>query len=78
MIISDDLFKLLDYKFVMIEGTYNLLDIVKDKIDYLVLLISPKMKNGLNKISQMEIDFEVIHENYIGKEKIVYLKKLNN
>lgn len=32
VIISDDLFKLLDYKFVMVEGVYNLLDILKDKI----------------------------------------------
>ena len=29
VIISDDLFKLLDYKFVMIEGVYTLLDKLK-------------------------------------------------
>ncbi len=38
VIISDDLFKLLDYKFVMIEGTYNLLDKLKEKIDFIILM----------------------------------------
>lgn len=74
--ISDDLFKLLDYKFVMVEGGYNLLDILKEKIDYLVLLISPKMIMGLNTLNNIEIDFEIIHENYIGNEKVVFLKRL--
>jgi len=77
VIISDDLFKLLDYKFVMIEGAYNLLEILSDKIDYLVLLVSPKMKMGLNIISSLELNFEIIHENYIGKEKIIFLRKIN-
>ena len=44
VIISDDLFKLLDYKFVMIEGVYTLLDKLKEKIDFIVLLISPKIR----------------------------------
>ncbi len=72
--ITSDLFTLLDYKFVMIEGTYNLLDLVKDKIDYLVLLVSPKMKSGQNIKSNININFEIIHENFIGNEKIIYLK----
>lgn len=76
--ISDDLFKLLDYKFVMVEGAYNLLNTLKDRIDYLVLLISPKIRNGLNALPNIELDFEIIHENYIGKEKIVYLKRIKN
>ncbi len=73
--ISDDLFKLLDYKFVMVEGTYNLLDILKDKIDYILLLINPSIKKGLNALNDIEINFEIVHENYIGEEKIVFLKK---
>lgn len=74
--ISTDLFKILDYKFVMVEGGYNLLDILKEKIDYLVLLISPKMRMGLNTLNNIEIDFEIIHENYIGNEKVVFLKRV--
>ena len=73
--ISDDLFKLLDYKFIMVEGTYNLLDILKERLDYIVLLVSPKIRNGKNALNELDLDFEIIHENYIGKEKIVFLKK---
>jgi diaminohydroxyphosphoribosylaminopyrimidine deaminase/5-amino-6-(5-phosphoribosylamino)uracil reductase len=75
VIISDDLFKLLDYKFVMVEGTYNLLDTLKERIDYLVLLVSPKIRKGENALNEIDMDFEIIHENYIGQEKIVYLKR---
>ena len=74
--ISNDLFKLLDYKFVMVEGTYNLLEILKEKIDYIVLLINPKIKNGQNALNEIEMEFEIIHENFIGKEKIVYLRRI--
>ena len=76
VIISDDLFKLLDYNFIMVEGTYNLMDKLKEKIDYIVLLISPKIRKGLNALNGIDIDFEIVHENYIGKEKIVYLKRV--
>jgi diaminohydroxyphosphoribosylaminopyrimidine deaminase/5-amino-6-(5-phosphoribosylamino)uracil reductase len=78
VIISDDLFKLLDYKFVMIEGTYNLLDTLKERIDYLVLLVSPKIRKGENALNEIDMDFEIIHENYIGQEKIIYLKRKRN
>ncbi len=76
VIISDDLFKLLDYKFVMVEGVYNLMDILKERIDYIVLLVSPKVKKGVNALNEIDMDFEIIHENYVGKEKIVFLKRI--
>src|SRR5574344_2537734 len=75
VIISDDLFKILDYKFVMVEGVYNLLDILKDKIDFFILIISPKIRNGVNALNELNIDFEILHENYLGNEKIIFLKK---
>lgn len=75
VIISDDLFKLLDYKFIMVEGTYNLMDKLKEKIDYIVLLISPKIRKGINALNDIDMDFEIVHENYIGEEKIIYLKR---
>ena len=77
VIISDDLFKLLDYKLIMVEGTYTLLDVLKEKLDFIILLINPKIKKGLNAINKIDLDFEIIHENYIGNEKIVYLKRKN-
>jgi diaminohydroxyphosphoribosylaminopyrimidine deaminase/5-amino-6-(5-phosphoribosylamino)uracil reductase len=73
--ISDDLFKLLDYKFVMVEGTYNLMNILKQRIDFVVLLVNPKMRKGLNAVNEIDIDFEILHENFIGSEKVIYLRK---
>lgn len=77
VIISDDLFKLLDYKFVMVEGVYNLLEVLKERVDYIILLISPKIRKGLNALNKIDMDFEIVHENFIGEEKIVYLKRKN-
>ena len=76
VIISDDLFKLLDHKLVMVEGIYNLMNILKEKIDYIILIVSPKIRNGINALNKIDMDFEIIHENYIGKEKIIYLKRI--
>lgn len=75
VIISDDLFKLLDYKFIMVEGVYNLMNILKERIDYMILLVSPKIRNGINALNEIDMDFEIVHENYIGEEKIVFLKR---
>ena len=75
VIISNDLFKLLDYKLVMVEGVYNLMNILKEKIDYIILIVNPKIRNGINALNEIEMNFEIIHENYIGKEKIIYLKR---
>ncbi len=77
VIISADLFKLLDYKLIMVEGSYTLLDILKEKLDFIILLINPKIKKGLNALNEIDLDFEIIHENYIGNEKIVFLKRKN-
>ncbi len=75
VLISDDLFKLLDYKFVMVEGTYTLLNELRNKINYVLLVISPKVRKGLNSsLEELDLDFEIVHENYIGEEKIVFLK----
>ena len=76
VIISNDLTKLLEYKFVMVEGGYTLLNILKERLDYIILLISPKMSNGLNVLIDMDICFEIVHEHYIGKDKIVFLKRI--
>ena len=73
--ISDDLYKLLDYKFIMIEGVYNLLDKLKERIDFFILIISPKIRKGQNALNEIDLDFEIIHENFIGEDKIVFLKR---
>ena len=73
--ISDDLFKLLDYKFIMIEGIYTLLDKLKERIDFLVLIVSPKIRDGKNSLDKIDLDFEIMHENFIGEDKIIFLKR---
>ena len=75
VLISDDLYKLLDYKFIMIEGVYNLLDKLKERIDFFILIISPKIRKGQNALNEIDLDFETIHENFIGEDKIVFLKR---
>ena len=73
--ISNDLFKLLDYKFVMVEGTYSILKELKNKINYVLLVISPKIRKGLNsQLEELDLDFEIVHENYVGEDKLVFLK----
>ncbi len=76
VIISNDLFKVLDYKFVMVEGVYNLMEILKDKIDFFILIVSPKIRAGVNALNSLDIDFEILHENFLGDEKIVFLKRV--
>ncbi len=73
--ISDDLFKLLDYKFIMIEGIYTLLDKLKERIDFLVLIVSPRIRDGKNSLDKIDLDFEIMHENFIGEDKIIFLKR---
>lgn len=75
VIISNDLFKLLDYKLIMVEGTYTLLNHLKEKIDFFIFIVSPKIKKGLNALNELDVDFEILHENYIGEDKIVFCKK---
>ena len=75
VIISDDLFKLLDYKFIMVEGVYNLLNKLKERIDFFILIVNPKIRDGLNALDKVDIDFEIKHENFIGEEKILFLKR---
>ncbi|MEV9594650.1 bifunctional diaminohydroxyphosphoribosylaminopyrimidine deaminase/5-amino-6-(5-phosphoribosylamino)uracil reductase RibD [Aliarcobacter butzleri] len=75
VLISDDLYKLLDYKFIMIEGVYNLLDKLKERIDFFILIISPKIRKGQNTLNEIDLDFEIIHENFIGEDKIIFLKR---
>ncbi|MCG3687393.1 bifunctional diaminohydroxyphosphoribosylaminopyrimidine deaminase/5-amino-6-(5-phosphoribosylamino)uracil reductase RibD [Aliarcobacter butzleri] len=75
VLISDDLYKLLDYRFIMIEGVYNLLDKLKERIDFFILIISPKIRKGQNALNEIDLDFEIIHENFIEEDKIVFLKR---
>lgn len=73
--ISDDLFKVQDYKFVMVEGVYTLLEKLQKRLDFIVLIINPKIRDGVNTNIKLDLDLEIMHENYIGNEKIIFLKR---
>lgn len=73
--ISDDLFKVQDYKFVMVEGVYTLLEKLQKRLDFIVLIVNPKIRDGVNTNIKLDLDFEIMHANYIGDEKIVFLKR---
>ena len=59
----------------MVEGVYNLLNKLKERIDFFILIVNPKIRDGLNALDKVDIDFEIMHENFIGEEKILFLKR---
>ncbi|RXJ57709.1 bifunctional diaminohydroxyphosphoribosylaminopyrimidine deaminase/5-amino-6-(5-phosphoribosylamino)uracil reductase RibD [Candidatus Marinarcus aquaticus] len=75
VIISDNIEDIKQYKLVMIEGGYSLLNELQDVVDYFIMIVSPTMKSGFNGVEGLDINFDIIHENYIGSDKIIYLKK---
>ena len=40
-----------------------------------VLWETQEIRKGVNALNELNIDFEILHENYLGDEKIVFLKK---
>jgi diaminohydroxyphosphoribosylaminopyrimidine deaminase/5-amino-6-(5-phosphoribosylamino)uracil reductase len=60
-------------KFLMIEGGYQLLAILKDKIDLLMVFVSPQNPTN-HKFNLEELGFKIIHEDDSNEDKIVWLK----
>ena len=61
--------------FTMIEGGYKLLDIMKDKIDMLMLFISHKEKKE-HKFDIKRLGFKEVHSYFINtSDEIIFLKK---
>jgi len=65
-------------KFVMIEGGYNLLKDIENKIDYIMLFVSHKIK--IKKKFEVKIkNFETQYSYYINEyDEIIFLKKVND
>lgn len=59
----------------MIEGGYNLLKTLYDKIDLLMLFISPNIKNNNDILLLDELRFEILYSRQIGEDMLVFLKK---
>jgi len=73
--ISNNLESLKDNKFVMIEGGYNLLENVKNKLDYLMLFLSKKTKSD-TKIDINKFGFQEVYRYKINEDDtLIFLKK---
>lgn len=71
--IIDNIKKINNKSFIMIEGGYSLLKEVINEIDMLLVFVSSSMKNGLNA-EHFCHDFEFIHTNNIGQDTLFWLK----
>lgn len=59
-------------KFIMIEGGYNLLEILKDKIDMLMIFVS--QNNPSNTLfNHSTLGFKIVHEDTTKEDKIIYM-----
>ncbi|QOG12633.1 bifunctional diaminohydroxyphosphoribosylaminopyrimidine deaminase/5-amino-6-(5-phosphoribosylamino)uracil reductase RibD [Arcobacter sp. FWKO B] len=60
--------------FIMVEGGYNLLNLLYDKIDMLLLFISPNMKS-LNNDEIRDMKYEILHSQRVGSDQLIFLQK---
>ena len=75
--ISDNLNILANNNLIMIEGGFNLLNTLNDKIDIIMLFISHKNRTQ-NSFDIKKLGFDIIHSYYINKyDEIIFLKKNN-
>ncbi len=66
---------ILNEKFVMFEGGYKLLNSIKEKIDYLVIFVSHKIKYKIN-FDIETLGYKKVYSYYINKyDEIIFLQK---
>ncbi|MGB5866275.1 MAG: bifunctional diaminohydroxyphosphoribosylaminopyrimidine deaminase/5-amino-6-(5-phosphoribosylamino)uracil reductase RibD [Arcobacteraceae bacterium] len=76
--ISSDLRLLEEKKFVMIEGGFNLLNIVQPNISYLMVFLSHK-ESKIDKIDLEKFGFIIEYSYFINEfDEVIYLKRVNN
>ena len=77
VLISDNLSLLDKSKFIMIEGGYSLLEIMKNKIDYMMIFLSHKETKN-KKIDLFDLGFEIQYSYYINEfDEVIFLKRVN-
>ncbi len=74
--VESSLDRISSYKFVMIEGGEGMLKAVKDRIDWLLLFVSPKFKNEANLKS--EISLKRLHFFSLNDDIVVWNKIVND
>jgi len=75
VVISNNINKIRDKNFVMVEGGYNLLESIKTQIDYLVIFLSKRI-NLDKKIDLNQLEFQEVYRYKINDDDtIIFLKK---
>ncbi len=75
VVISNNIHKIRDKNFVMVEGGYNLLKSVKNQIDYLVVFVSNKIQSD-EKVDLNRLGFQEVYRYKINNDDtIIFLKK---
>jgi len=70
--IKNNLKKLENSKFSMIEGGFGMMDFTKDIVDLYLIFISPSILNGLNLTTKLNLD--ILYLNKIGKDILIWAK----
>ena len=74
--ISNSLNILDNYKFILVEGGFNLLNNIIDEVDWLLIFISPKIAS--TKIYQLQtLNFEIIYQQKLKNDLLIWLKKVS-
>lgn len=62
------------YKFIMVEGGYSLLNSISNKIDWILLFISPNLTSSQNRDIN-NLNFRIVHKIEVGKDLLIWLKR---
>lgn len=69
-------FKALDnYRFVMVEGGTNLLNLVYNNVNLFLFVMSVEKIGGINFLSKLQIELELLKVVNFGSELLIWLKK---
>ncbi len=72
--IDSSLERIENYRFIMVEGGYNLLQAILEYIDWVMVIISPTLSTS-STIHNLNIQFQIIHYLQIGEDIILWLRK---
>ena len=65
-----------NYKFILVEGGFNLLNNIIDEVDWLLIFLSPKIAS--TKIYQLQtLNFEIIYQQKLKNDLLIWLKKVS-
>lgn len=71
--IGNDLSLVQNKQFIMVEGGYNFLELLKDKIDMIVIILSAKIYQQI-KNNIIYLEYEILFQYFNDEDIIIYLK----